>query len=85
MGGGNHPHIGLDRLMAADAIEKPSDNTRSKRVCNSAGMSPISSETRCPLGSFKAATALGGGAGKRAALVAKQFRIPAGRAEWRRC
>ena len=46
--GGDDAHVGLDLLVAADAVEVPSESTRSRRVCSSGGMSPISSRNSVP-------------------------------------
>jgi hypothetical protein len=68
-------NVGLDRRMPADPVESAHrTRTRSKRVCSSEGMSPISSRNSVPpFCLLKATASLRLGAGKRAALVAEEF------------
>jgi len=55
------------------ALYSPSCSTRNRRVCASAGMSPISSRKRVPPLAAQTAHAARGSAGKGAPLVAEQL------------
>jgi hypothetical protein len=74
VGGGNDAHIGLDRLMATDAIEI-SVGEHTQQACLQLGrhVADLVKEQCAALGLFETAAAHGGGAGEGAALVTEQL------------
>ena len=74
VGGGDHPHVDLDRRMPADAVE-----LAVRQHAQQAGLqfgrhvADFVQEQRAAVGLLEAAVPLGGGAGKGAALMAEEF------------
>ena len=76
VGRGNHPDIGLDRRMPADAIEMPvRQHAQQARLQLGGHVADFVEEQGAALGLLEAAAPLRLGAGKGAALVAEEFRF----------
>ena len=76
MRGRDHPHIGLDRLVTADAIKLAvGEHAQQARLQFRRHVADFIEEQRAALGLLEAAAAHRLGAGESAALVTEQFRF----------
>ena len=74
VGGGDHPHVDLDRLAAADALEgMPFQHAEELGLDAGAHLADLVEHERALVGGLELADLPLGGAGEGAALVAEQF------------
>jgi hypothetical protein len=74
VGGGDHAHVGADRLLAADAVEVAvGEHAKQPRLQLGRHVADLVEEQRAAVGLLEAAAALGGSPGEGAALVAEEL------------
>ena len=74
VGGSNHARVGLDGVVSTHAVEMPvAQHAQQTRLQVKRHVANFIEKQRASLGLLKTATAHGLRAGKRAALMAKQF------------